>query len=353
MPQKVLMKGNEALAEAAIQAGCRHFFGYPITPQNEISAYMSVRMPEVSGTFLQVESEIAAINMVLGAASTGARAMTSSSSPGISLKTECISFIAACDLPCVIASVQRAGPGLGGIQPAQQDYFQATKAPGHGGFKMLVYAPSTVQEMMDYTFASYDAAEKYLMPAMILADGLVGQMMEPVELRKAYIKPADKSWAVGPAKGFDGRNIINSLYLKAAELEEKVLARERRYAKVISELPQAETYMTNDADVVIVAYGASSRIARSAINEARAEGIKVGLVRPITLWPFPDKIIKDKAKTAKSLLVVEMNSGQMIDDVRLAVECSLPVNFYGRTAGIVPTPGEVLEAIKKCAGGER
>jgi 2-oxoglutarate ferredoxin oxidoreductase subunit alpha len=250
-----------------------------------------------------------------------------------------------------VVNIVRAGPGLGGIQPAQQDYNQATKAPGHGGFRVLVYAPSTVQEMVDMVFTAFDMAEKYLMPAMILADGLLGQMMEPVQFPQVELKPAAKPWAVGPVKGGSGRNVVNSLYLQATKLEERNHAREERYAEIERTLPDAERYLTDDAEVVLVAYGASARVARSAVNSAREAGIKAGLVRPITLWPFPNTIIKDAAKNAKSLLVVEMNSGQMVDDVRLAVECRLPVEFFGRTGGVIPTPAEVLGAIKKCVGG--
>ncbi len=351
MAERVLMKGNEAMAEAGIRAGCRHFFGYPITPQTEVSAYMSKQMPKVGGLFLQAESEVAAINMVLGAAAAGVRVMTSSSSPGISLKGEGISYIAGSDLPCVILNIQRGGPGLGGIQPAQSDYNQATKAPGHGDFHALVYAPSTVQEMVNTVFTAFENAEKYRMPAMILGDGLLGQMMEPVEFPEVTAEPLEKPWATNGTQGRRERNIVNSLYLQAQLLEDKVRARYERYAQVEQELPMAEQYLVEDAELVIVAYGASSRIARSAVNSAREAGIKVGLIRPITLWPFPKKIIKEATQNAKNLLVVEMNMGQMVDDVRLAVECKLPVQFFGRTGGIIPTPAEVLEVINKLAGG--
>ena len=352
MAERVLMKGNEAVSEAAIKAGCRHFFGYPITPQNEVAAYMSKRMPKIGGTYLQAESEVASINMVMGAAMAGVRTMTSSSSPGISLKCEGISYIAACDLPCLILNVQRGGPGLGGIQPAQQDYNQATKAPGHGGVQILVYAPSTVQEMVDVVYTAYDEAEKYKIPAMILADGLLGQMMEPVVFKEVEPKPSEKPWAVGPNKGKPGRNIISSLLLQAPKLEARNNERQERYALIEKELPRAEEYLTDDADIIIVAYGASARVARSAVSAARAANIKAGLVRPITLWPFPNAIINAAAKGKKSILVVEMNSGQMVNDVRLAVNCAMKVDFYGRTGGVVPTPAEVLEAIKKSLGGD-
>ncbi len=348
MAEKVLMKGNEALAEAAIQAGCHHFFGYPITPQTELAAYMAKRMPKIGGTYLQAESEIAAINMVLGASAAGVRAMTSSSSPGISLKGEGISYMAGSDLPAVIINVQRGGPGLGGIQPSQADYWQATKALGHGDFQILVFAPSTVQEMVDLVSDAFDKADQYRMPAMILADGMLGQMMEPVELpeKKEQTQMA-KPWAACGHNGERKHNIVNSLYLTPNALENLVRERYERYETIKQNEQRAEEYRTEDADVIVVAYGASSRVARSAVNKAREEGLKVGLVRPITLWPFPTDAIKRAAEQAKQLLVVEMSMGQMVDDVRLAAEFKVPVNFYGRTGGIIPTPNEVLGEIKK------
>lgn len=351
MAERVLMKGNEAIAEAAIRAGCRHFFGYPITPQTEVSAYMSKRMPKIGGTFLQAESEIAAINMVLGAASAGVRAMTSSSSPGISLKTEGISYIAGSDLPCVILNIQRGGPGLGGIQPSQADYNQATKAPGHGDLHILVYAPSTVQEMVDTIFNAFDLAEKYRMPAMLLGDGLLGQMMEPVEFPDFECKPVEKPWATNGHRNKRQRNIVNSLYLEAQILEDRVLERFERYKQIEQSETRAEIYRAEDAELLLIAYGASARIVRSAVNAARAEGIKAGMLRPITLWPFPEKEIRAAAENAKNLLVVEMSMGQMVNDVKLAVECKKPVHFFGHTGGIIPTPAEVLNQIKTIAGG--
>ncbi len=352
MAEKILMKGNEALAAAAIQAGCRHFFGYPITPQTEVAAYMSKRMPKIGGTFLQAESEIAAINMVLGAASAGVRAMTSSSSPGISLKTEGISYIAGSDLPCLIINVQRGGPGLGGIQPSQADYWQATKATGHGDFQLLVFAPSTVQEMVDTVFKAFDRAETYRMPAMILADGMLGQMMEPVVLEQPEgYKPHEKPWATTGHQFKREHNIINSLYLKPDQLEKTIVDRFARYETVKAKEQEAESLYTDDADVVVVAYGATSRIVKSAVKSARAKGIKAGCVRPITLWPFPERALREAAKTAKSFLAVEMSMGQMVDDVRLAIECSRPVHFFGHTGGVIPTPAEVLAQIEKIAGG--
>lgn len=352
MPEKVLMKGNEALAEAAIQAGCRLFFGYPITPQTEVAAYMSKRMPKVGGTYLQAESEVAAINMVLGASAAGARAMTSSSSPGISLKSEGISYMAGSDLPALIINVQRGGPGLGGIQPSQADYWQATRATGHGDFQILVFAPSTVQEMVDLVSDAFDLGDKYRMPAMILADGMLGQMMEPVVLPDHTGKelPA-KPWAACGHRDQRSHNVINSLYLTPQELERLTRERFKRYEKIKQEEQRAEEYLTEDADVVLVAYGASSRISRSAVNMAREKGIKAGLIRPITLWPYPVNSIEKAVLTAKAFLCVEMSMGQMVDDVRLAVNGRRPVHFYGRTGGIIPTPLEVLDQIEKIAGG--
>jgi len=345
------MKGNEALAEAAIQAGCRHFFGYPITPQTELAAYMAKRMPKIDGTYLQAESEVAAINMVLGAASAGMRAMTSSSSPGISLKSEGISYLAGSDLPCLIINVQRGGPGLGGIQPSQADYWQATKATGHGDFQILVFAPATVQEMVDLVAGAFDMADKYRMPAMILADGMLGQMMEPVEISEAVESLPEKPWATNGHGGEREHNIINSLYIQPDELERLVIERYKKYDEIKANEQKCECYLTEDADIVVVAYGASSRVARSAVNSARAEGIKVGLIRPITLWPFPTDAIAKAAETAKCMLTVEMSMGQMVDDVKLAANGKCPVEFYGRTGGIIPTPAEVLEQIKKLSGG--
>ena len=353
MAERMLMKGNEALAEAAIQAGCHHFFGYPITPQTEVAAYMAKRMPKIGGTYLQAESEIAAINMVMGAASAGVRAMTSSSSPGISLKSEGVSYIAGCDLPCLIINVQRGGPGLGGIQPSQADYWQATKALGHGDFQLLVFAPSTIQEMVDLVFRAFDKADEYRMPAMILADGMLGQMMEPVEFPELKAHMVEKPWATNGHKGERKHNIVNSLFLQPQQLEDKIRERFERYAIIQEKEAKAEEYLTEDADIVLVAYGASSRIARSAVNSARAEGIKAGLIRPITLWPFPVKNIQAACKSAKAFLAVEMSMGQMVDDVRLAVNGEHPVHFFGRTGGIIPSPAEVLAKIEEISGGAK
>ena len=351
MSEKVLMKGNEALAEAAIRAGCHHFFGYPITPQTELAAHMSKRMPKIGGTYLQAESEIAAINMVLGASSAGVRAMTSSSSPGISLKGEGISYMAGSDLPAVIINVQRGGPGLGGIQPSQSDYWQATKATGHGDFQILVFAPSTVQEMVDLISHAFDTADKYRMPAMVLADGMLGQMMEPVELpEEGSAKLPEKEWA---AKGHGGKrahNIINSLYMDPEECDRHNDHLAEKYALMEkNEVRWSETEC-EDAEIVITAYGTPARIALTALETLRAEGLKVGLFRPITLWPFPEEALRklSKADHVKAFLDVEMSStGQMIDDVRLSVEGRKPIHYLGHAGGVMPTVEEMVEAAKK------
>lgn len=354
MGEKFLMKGNEAIAEAAIRNGCIHFFGYPITPQTEVSAYMSKVLPKIGGTFLQAESEIAAINMVLGAASCGVRAMTSSSSPGISLKSEGISYIAGSDLPCVILNVMRGGPGLGGIQPSQADYWQATRALGHGDFQLLVFAPATVQEIVDLIGTAFDLADKYRMPALILADGILGQMMEPVEFPEKKEAPASaKPYATtGTRFGTpEARkpNIVNSLYLKPDQLEKTVVDRFARYEIVKANEVRVEEYLTEDADIVAVAYGATARVVRSAVEMAREEGIRAGLLRPITVWPFPEEAVARAAGHAKALLAVEMSMGQMVEDVRLAANGACPVSFFGRTGGIVPSPAEVLDQLRALA----
>lgn len=351
MSERFLMKGNEALAEAAIRAGCKHFFGYPITPQTELAAYMSKRMPKIGGTYLQAESELAAANMVLGASAAGVRAMTSSSSPGISLKTEAISYMAGSDIPALIINVQRGGPGLGGIQPSQADYWQATKATGHGDFQILVFAPATVQEMVDLVSDAFDMADKYRMPAMILADGMLGQMMEPVEFKDEGEKVLpERPWAASGHQNKRKHNVVNSLYLTPQALENLVVERFGRYEKIKATEQRASEYLTEDADIILVAFGASARVAHSAVDMARAQGIKAGLIRPITLWPFSTDCLKKAAKTAKGFLSVEMNMGQMVDDVKLAIDCSRPVEFFGRTGGVIPTPKEILEKIIKFGG---
>ena len=349
--EKNLMKGNEALAEAAMRAGCKCFFGYPITPQTELAAYMAKNMHKNGGVFLQAESEIAAINMVLGAASTGVRAMTSSSSPGISLKSEGISYIAGSDLPCVIINVERGGPGLGGIQPSQADYWQATKGLGHGDFHLLVFAPASVQEMVDMVVKAFNKADEYRMPAMILADGLLGQMMEPVSFPEIAVEMPDKSsWAANGHKNKRAHHIINSLYLTPEELEKTVVDRYAKYDMIKGKETDAELYLTDDADIVVCAFGATARVVKSAVNEAREQGIKVGMFRPKTLWPFPEKEVQKACANASKVLSVEMSMGQMIDDIKLALSCAKPVEFFGRTGGVIPTPAEVLEKIKAMGG---
>ncbi len=352
MSEKVLLKGNEALAEAAIMAGCRHYFGYPITPQTEVAAYMSRRMPKIGGTFLQAESEIAAINMVIGAASCGKRAMTSSSSPGISLKSEGISYLAGCELPALIVNVQRGGPGLGGIQPSQSDYWQAVKGGGHGDYHLIVLAPASVQEMVSMTFKGFDLADKYRVPAMILADGTLGQMMEPVSLDLGEVKEYDKSWATTGTDNHEGRNIVNSLSLSPAQLEEWNISRYERYRIIERDEVMYEEYMTDDAEICIVAFGIAARIAKNAITEARKKGIKAGLLRPITLYPFPKKPLAKIAERAKAFLSLELNMGQMVDDVKLAIGCKKPVYFYGRTGGVLMRPEEVVDTLEKIGKGE-
>lgn len=348
---KVLMKGNEALAEAAIIAGCRHFFGYPITPQTEVSAYMAKKLPKIGGCFLQAESELAAVNMVYGAAGAGVRVLTSSSSPGISLKSECISFMAGADLPCVIINIVRASPGLGGILPAQSDYFQATKGGGHGDYHIFVVAPSSVQEMVDLMIDAFDVADIYRIPAMVIGDGALGQMMEPVIFeKKSNRKLPPKDWATTGTQGKRSANVINSLHIEPEKMEKLIWERFKRYDVIKEKEVRYETYSIEDAELVVVAYGMTARIARSALRSAREKGLKVGLIRPITLWPFPEKILKETAKTAKAFLCVEMSMGQMVEDVKLATEFQKPVHFYGRTGGMVPTPAEVLTQIEKIMG---
>ena len=349
MAEKVLMKGNEAIAEAAIRAGCRHYFGYPITPQTEIAAYMAKRMPKIGGTFLQAESEIAAINMVYGVAGAGFRVMTSSSSPGVSLKQEGISYIAGSDLPALIVNVQRGGPGLGGIQPSQSDYFQATKGGGHGDYHLIVLAPASVQEMADLTVKAFDLSDKYRIPAMLLADGTMGQMMEPVSLEGITEHKVEKPWAVTGTQMKRKHNIINSLYLKPEELEKINFARYERYAEVEKNEPMWEEYMMEDAEYCVVAYGIAARVSKNAVTAARANGVKVGLIRPITLWPFPTEALAAAAKKVKAFVSVELSMGQMIEDIRLATGCSRPVTLCNRAGGMIPDPEQVLEAIAKSA----
>ena len=351
MAERVLMKGNEAIAEAAIRAGCRHYFGYPITPQTEIAAYMAKKMPKIGGVFLQAESEIASINMVYGAAATGCRVMTSSSSPGISLKAEGLSYIAGSDVPALVVNVQRGGPGLGGIQPSQSDYFQATKGGGHGDYRMIVLAPASVQEMASLTIKGFNLADKYLMTSMILADGTIGQMMEPISFEDAEIEVYEKPWALTGTECKRKHNVVNSLYLKPDELEKKNFERYERYKIVEENEPMWEEFMMEDAEICVVAFGIASRVAKNAVVAAREEGIKVGLIRPITLWPFPVKPLRAAADQCKAFISVELNMGQMIEDVRLATECKRPVTLCNRTGGMIPSPDQVLESIRAAQKG--
>ena len=356
MSEKVLMKGNEAMAEAAIMAGCKHYFGYPITPQTEVAAYMAKRLPKVDGgVFLQAESEIAAINMVIGVAATGKRVMTSSSSPGISLKSEGISYLAGCDLPALIVNVQRGGPGLGGIQPSQSDYFQATKGGGHGDFHLIVVAPSSVQEMVDLTSKCFDLADKYRMPAMILADGTMGQMMEPVSLDAAEVKSVDKPWALTGTNCEREPNIVNSLFLKPDELEQFNIERFKRYKEVEANEVMYDEYMMDDAEICIVAFGVAARVSQNAIDEARKKGIKVGMIRPITLWPFPKDVLNKAADKVKAFISVELNMGQMLEDIELATRCKKPVLLCSRTGGMIHTTENILESIEEAQkiGGDK
>lgn len=349
MTEPILMKGNEALAEAAIQAGCRHYFGYPITPQTEIGAYLAKRMPEVGGVFLQAESEVAAIHMVYGASCAGKRAMTSSSSPGISLKSEGLSYLAGSDLPALVVNVQRAGPGLGGIQPSQSDYMQATRGGGHGDFRNIVLAPASVQEMATLTMRGFDLADQYRMTAMILADGTIGQMMEPVSLEPATPLNIAKPWALTGTQGKREKNVVTSLYLSPTELEEKNLTRFARYALIEQRETDFEAFCMDDAEICLVAYGISARVSRSAVSAAREKGIRAGMIRPITLWPFPADALRRAASHVKQFLSVELSMGQMIQDIELAVRCTRPVSLVSRVGGVIPTPQEVLRAIERAA----
>ena len=352
MAERVLMKGNEAIAEAAIRAGCRHYFGYPITPQTEIAAYMAKKMPKIGGVFLQAESEIASINMVYGASAAGMRVMTSSSSPGISLKSEGLSYIAGSDVPALVVNVQRGGPGLGGIQPSQSDYFQATKGGGHGDYRMIVLAPASVQEMASLTMKGFDLADKYGMTAMILADGTIGQMMEPITFEDTEPTQYEKPWALTGTEGKRPHNIVNSLYLKPDELEKKNFERFEKYKLVEQNEPMWEEYMMEDAEYCVVAFGIASRVAKNAVAEARKAGIRVGLIRPITLWPFPTAPIAKAADQVKAFISVELSMGQMIEDVRLASQCKKPVLLCNRAGGMIPEPDEVLAAIRRAEKGE-
>jgi len=351
---KVLMKGNEVIAEAAVHAGCKYLFSYPITPQSELVAYMAKRLPEVGGLFLQAESEVAAINMVYGAASAGVRVMTSSSSPGISLKQEGISYLVGSELPAVIVNVMRGGPGLGSIQPAQGDYFQATKGGGHGDYNIPVYAPATLQEIVDLMAEAFDVADRYRTPVYILGDGMLGQMMEPVEFKEAVdYEPTPKEWATTGTRGDGAPKVVNSLRLDPADLEEHNNHLQAKYRQIMENEVKYEEYLTEDAEYIIVAYGTVARIAKNAIKTARSNGYKVGMIRPITLWPFPQKPFTATRDQVKAYLTVEMSAGQMVEDVRLAVNGRKPVEFYGRTGGMVPTQEAIYKKIVEIAGGDQ
>ena len=348
---KKLMKGCEAVAEAAIQAGCRFFFGYPITPQNDIPEYMSARMPKVGGCFLQAESELAAINMVYGASGAGARVMTSSSSPGISLKMEGISYLAGAELPCVIVNMMRGGPGLGSIQASQGDYFQTTKGGGHGEYHVIALAPSSVQEAIDLMQDAFDLADIYRTPVMILADGIIGQMMDPVEFheKKQARELPKKDWATTgwSPKSERPRAIVNSLYIENEELQELNDRLQARYATIKEKETRCELYNTDGAEIILCAYGTVARICKSAIALAENAGIKVGLVRPITIWPFPTKDVHDAIcqESVKKAITVEINAGQMLEDVKLAVNGAKEIEFLGRPGSNVPTAEEIFEKI--------
>jgi len=344
---KQLLKGNEAIAEAAIRAGLEAYFGYPITPQTELLEHMARRMPELGRVFLQAESELAAINMVYGAACTGARVMTSSSSPGISLMMEGISYIMGSEVPCVVVDVSRGGPGLGNIAPAQSDYFQIVKGGGHGDYQAIVLAPGTVQEAIDLTVLSFDLAEKYRTLVFVLLDGSLGQMMEPAELPE--VRPVNKTrpaWALSGAQDRP-RNIITSIYLIPEEGEAFNLKLQEKFERIRRNEVRFQEYQTDDAEFLVVGFGTAGRIAQTAVKQARAQGLPVGLFRPVSLFPFPEQRLRELARQVRAMLVVEMNAGQMLQDVRLAVSGQVPVEFYGRMGGIVPFPDEVLEAIQR------
>jgi len=350
---KELLKGNVAIAEAAVKAGCRGYFGYPITPQSELLEHMSNLLTSTpGGAFVQAESEVAAINMVYGAAASGARVMTSSSGPGISLKAEGISFCAGAELPCVIVNIMRGGPGLGGIQPSQADYFQATRGGGHGDFNLLVYAPDSVQEAADLTQKAFDRADFYRTPVMILADGVIGQMMEPCEIKDFDTRDQyNKDWACNATQGKRDRNIVKSIYLDPADLNDHNKKLQAKYDIIKKDEVMYEAIDCEDADVVLVAYGTTARIARSAMAQAKAEGLKVGLFRPITLWPYPYKELKEACKNAKAVIVSEMSMGQMIYDVQLALEGQKPISFIGEAGGIMPSTQQILDEINKVSKG--
>ena len=339
-----LCKGNVAIVKAAVLAGCRAFYGYPITPASEIAEYAALVIPEVGGTFLQAESEVSAINMLYGASSAGIRVMSASSGPGISLMQEGISYIAGAELPCVIVDVVRGGPGLGNIAPEQSDYFAVVKGGGHGCYRNLVLAPSSVQEMFDFTVLAFDLADRYRNPVIIMTDGYVGQMMEPLDITLRAIQPQEKDWAVtGTAES--KKNVISSIYLEPDALEDHVRKLEAKYALAQELETRSERYLTEDADVVLIGFGIVSRVLRSTVDQLRVQGMKAGLFRPITLWPFPTRDLRETAKTVKTVMVVELSTGMMLEDVKLALDGTVPVEFYGRSGGNVPMAEEITAQV--------
>ena len=342
---KQLIKGNEAIVKAAVMAGCRAFYGYPITPASEIAEAAALYLPQVGGTFVQAESEVAAVNMLYGASSAGVRAMTASSGPGISLLQEGVSYLAGSELPCVIADITRGGPGLGNIAPEQGDYFQVVKGGGHGNYRCLVLAPDSAQEMADLTTLAFDLADEYRNPVYVIADGFIGQMMEPVEFAPRAVQPPPPGWAVrGDAA--TRKNLITSIYLEPDKLEQHVQKLAGKYARAEREAVRYQSVATEDAELVLVGYGIVGRILKAVVAMARAAGMKVGLLRPITLYPFPTAQLRTLARRAEAFAVVELSTGQMVEDVRLAVEGRKPVEFYGRQGGVVPTAEEVLEFVR-------
>lgn len=344
MSEKILIKGNEAIGAALIAAGCKTYFGYPITPQSEVPEYLARELPKIGGTFLQAESEVAAINMIYGSAGTGTRVATSSSSPGVSLMQEGISYIAACELPCMIINMMRGGPGLGSIQPSQTDYFQSTRGGGNGDYRTLCLAPASIQEMVDLVHLGFELAEHYRTPVVLCGDGMLGQMMEPIEFKAKELKEFDNSdWAATGTKGEREPHIINSLYLSPDELEAHNKKLIKKYAAITANEKRAEVIDVEDADIVFTAFGTTSRICKSAGELLKAKGYKVGYIRPITLWPFPDEAYQKINDNVKLILDVELNQGQMVEDVRLAVNGKHPVHFYGRQGGMIPTAEELAD----------
>ena len=342
--EKVLVSGNEAIAEGAVRAGCRCYFGYPITPQSEVPAYMSRRLEEVGGVFLQAESEIAAINMIYGAAAAGVRAMTSSSSPGISLKQEGISYLVGAELPCLIVNVMRGGPGLGNIAPSQSDYFQATKGGGHGDYHLVVLAPSSVQEMADFPFLAFNIADRYRNPVIILADAILAQMMEGISFRDFQREFKEKPWAVTGAKG-RAPNVIHSLFLKEGELENHNIALQKKFRRMEENELRYEVFGDDNPEILLVAYGSMFRVCMWVLGKLKKKGIPCALLRPVTLWPFPYAVLRKFAEKVNFMFVLEMSAGQMLEDVKLGCEGKCPVHFYGRMGGGVPDPEQVLEKI--------